>query len=177
MPLIYTLVKRKDMSKDAASGATLYHAQTSITKKLTLNKICTRIENICTASRGEIILVLDGLIKVMNEALSDGESVHLGEFGSFRMVAGSKGSATVDGFTTALFNHCVEQLGEVIADLDTVLFGGEQVDPDAVRALLDLHGRVRVLHVYGPTENTTFSSWHPVDAVAPDAADGLPGLG
>ena len=103
MPLIYTLVKRKDMSKDAASGATLYHAQTSITKKLTLNKICTRIENICTASRGEIILVLDGLIKVMNEALSDGESVHLGEFGSFRMVAGSKGSATVDGFTTALF--------------------------------------------------------------------------
>ena len=77
MPLIYTLVKRKDMSKDAASGATLYHAQTSITKKLTLNKICTRIENICTASRGEIILVLDGLIKVMNEALSDGESVHL----------------------------------------------------------------------------------------------------
>ena len=72
MPLIYTLVKRKDMSKDAASGATLYHAQTSITKKLTLNKICTRIENICTASRGEIILVLDGLIKVMNEALSPG---------------------------------------------------------------------------------------------------------
>ena len=87
MPLIYTLVKRKDMSKDAASGATLYHAQTSITKKLTLNKICTRIENICTASRGEIILVLDGLIKVMNEALSDGESVHLGEFGSFRLPA------------------------------------------------------------------------------------------
>lgn len=112
MPLIYTLVKRKDMSKDAASGATLYHAQTSITKKLTLNKICT-------ASRGEIILVLDGLIKVMNEALSDGESVHLGEFGSFRMVAGSKGSATVDGFTTALFNraHIVFYPGTMLINL------------------------------------------------------------
>ena len=109
MPLIYTLVKRKDMSKDAASGATLYHAQTSITKKLTLNKICTRIENICTASRGEIILVLDGLIKVMNEALSDGESVHLGEFGS----------ATVDGFTTALFNraHIVFYPGTMLINL------------------------------------------------------------
>ena len=107
MPLIYTLVKRKDMSKDAASGATLYHAQTSITKKLTLNKICTRIENICTASRGEIILVLDGLIKVMNE------------FGSFRMVAGSKGSATVDGFTTALFNraHIVFYPGTMLINL------------------------------------------------------------
>ena len=119
MPLIYTLVKRKDMSKDAASGATLYHAQTSITTKLTLNKICTRIENICTASRGEIILVLDGLIKVMNEALSDGESIHLGEFGSFRMVAGSKGSATVDGFTTALFNraHIVFYPGTMLINL------------------------------------------------------------
>ena len=104
MPLIYTLVKRKDMSKDAASGATLYHAQTSITKKLTLNKICTRIENICTASRGEIILVLDGLIKVMNEALSDGESIHLGEFGSFRMVAGSKGTENEKDFNVSLFN-------------------------------------------------------------------------
>lgn len=69
MPLVYTLVKRKDMSKGATEGSTLYHAQTSITKQLTLNKICTRIENLCTASRGEIILVLDGLIKVMNEAL------------------------------------------------------------------------------------------------------------
>ena len=88
-------------------------------KKLTLNKICTRIENICTASRGEIILVLDGLIKVMNEALSDGESVHLGEFGSFRMVAGSKGSATVDGFTTALFNraHIVFYPGTMLINL------------------------------------------------------------
>ena len=111
MPLIYTLVKRKDMSKDAASGATLYHAQTSITKKLTLNKICTRIENICTASRGEIILVLDGLIKVMNEALSDG--------GSFRMVAGSKGSNTVDSFNTALFNraHIVFYPGTMLINL------------------------------------------------------------
>lgn len=33
MPLKYRLVKRKDMSKDAAAGAELYFAQTSITKK------------------------------------------------------------------------------------------------------------------------------------------------
>ena len=60
-----------------------------------------------------------GLIKVMNEALSDGESVHLGEFGSFRMVAGSKGSATVDGFTTALFNraHIVFYPGTMLINL------------------------------------------------------------
>lgn len=91
MALIYTLVKRRDMSKGALEGAQLYYAQTSVTKRLDLNTICSRIEMYCTASRGEIILVLDGLIKVMNEALAEGESIHLGEFGSFRMVAGSKG--------------------------------------------------------------------------------------
>ena len=55
----------------------------------------------------------------INEALSDGESVHLGEFGSFRMVAGSKGSATVDGFTTALFNraHIVFYPGTMLINL------------------------------------------------------------
>lgn len=110
MPLIYTLVKRKDMSKDAASGATLYHAQTSITKKLTLNKICTRIENICTASRGEIILVLDGLIKVMNEALSDGESVHLGEFGSSVWLPAAKVRPPSTVSPPALFNPCPHRL-------------------------------------------------------------------
>ena len=105
MSLVFTLVKRPDMSKGAAEGATLYHAQTSVTNKLDLNNICGRIEEICTASRGEILLVLDGLIKVMNRSLADGESIHLGEFGSFRMVAGSKGSKTVAGFNTSLFNR------------------------------------------------------------------------
>lgn len=64
-------------------------------------------------------MVLDGLIKVMNEALSDGESVHLGEFGSFRMVAGSKGSNTVDSFNTALFNraHIVFYPGTMLINL------------------------------------------------------------
>mgnify|MGYP000478292594 CR=1 FL=1 len=66
MALIYTLVKRRDMSKGALEGAQLYYAQTSVTKRLDLNTICSRIEMYCTASRGEIILVLDGLIKVMN---------------------------------------------------------------------------------------------------------------
>ena len=119
MPLVYTLVKRQNMSKDAAEGDTLYHAQTSITKKLTINKICTRIENYCTASRGEILLVLDGLLKVMNEALSDGESVHLGEFGSFRMVAGSKGAKTIDEFNTSLFNraHIIFYPGTMLINL------------------------------------------------------------
>ena len=105
MPLVYTLVKRKDLSKGAGPDAKLFYGQTSITKQLKLNQICTRIERLCTASRGDILLVLDGLLKVMNDALTEGESVHLGEFGSFRMVAGSKGCITAEEFDTSLFKR------------------------------------------------------------------------
>ena len=116
MPLKFRLVKRRDMSKDAAEGAELYYAQTSITKKVDLNRICSRISKYSTASRGDILLVLDGLLSVMNESL--GESVHLGDFGSFRMVAGSKGSSTEKDFNTSLFHraHIVFYPGTMLTD-------------------------------------------------------------
>ena len=119
MPLKYRLVKRKDMSKDAAEGAELYYAQTSISKKVDLNRICSRISKYSTASRGDILLVLDGLITVMNESLADGESIHLGDFGSLRMVAGSKGSSTEKDFNSSLFNraHIVFYPGTMLMDI------------------------------------------------------------
>lgn len=119
MPLKYRLVKRKDMSKDAAAGAELFYAQTSVTKKVDLNRICARISKYSTASRGDILLVLDGLITVMNESLADGESIHLGDFGTFRMVAGSKGSSTEKDFNTALFNraHIVFYPGTMLMNI------------------------------------------------------------
>lgn len=119
MPLKYRLVKRKDMSKDAAEGAELYYAQTSISKKVDLNRICSRISKYSTASRGDILLVLDGLITVMNESLADGESIHLGDFGSFHMVAGSKGSSTEKDFNSSLFNraHIVFYPGTMLMDI------------------------------------------------------------
>lgn len=106
------------MSKDAAEGAELYYAQTSITKRVDLNRICNRISKYSTASRGDILLVLDGLLSVMNESLGDGESVHLGDFGSFRMVAGSKGAQTEKEFNTSLFNraHIVFYPGTMLTD-------------------------------------------------------------
>ncbi len=46
------------------------------------------------------------------------------------------------------------------SSLSSVLFGGELVDPGAVRSVLQHGPPARLLHVYGPTENTTFSTWH-----------------
>ncbi|HEX2211050.1 MAG TPA: amino acid adenylation domain-containing protein [Longimicrobium sp.] len=75
--------------------------------------------------------------------------------------------------TTALFNQIARDLPQAFATLRDVLFGGEAVDPDAVRRVLELGAPQRLLHVYGPTENTTYSSWHLVTEV-PDGARTVP---
>jgi amino acid adenylation domain-containing protein len=75
--------------------------------------------------------------------------------------------------TTALFNQFAEQAPEIFSRLQYLLFGGEVVDPHAVRQVLK-NGRPRhLLHVYGPTENTTFSTWHEV-TLPPEATSDVP---
>ena len=49
------------------------------------------------------MLVIDGLLYVMRQHLENGEVVQVGDFGNFRMLAGSKGTAVADDFTTSLF--------------------------------------------------------------------------
>ncbi len=71
--------------------------------------------------------------------------------------------------TTALFQQVVVEQPEAFATLRQVLFGGEAVDPRWARELLAGRPPERLLHVYGPTESTTFASWHLVREVAPEA--------
>ncbi|MCG3754387.1 non-ribosomal peptide synthetase [Amycolatopsis sp. Poz14] len=67
--------------------------------------------------------------------------------------------------TTALFNQFAAGAPDAFAPMRQVLFGGEAVDPAAVRTVLAAGAPRRLLHVYGPTESTTFATWHMVDAV------------
>jgi amino acid adenylation domain-containing protein len=71
--------------------------------------------------------------------------------------------------TTALFNQIAQVSPRAFRHCRTVLFGGEAVEPRWVNAVLEAAPPARLLHVYGPTETTTFATWHPVRAVAPDA--------
>jgi amino acid adenylation domain-containing protein/FkbM family methyltransferase len=71
--------------------------------------------------------------------------------------------------TTALFNQVAREVPAAFAGLRTVLFGGEAVDPAAVRLVLAAGPPQRLLHVYGPTESTTFATWHTVRQVAEGA--------
>ena len=103
MPLKYRIVLKKDMSKGAAKGAQLYYGQVRSMEKTRFKKLCKLVSGYCTAKPGEVELVIDGLIYVLCMLLESGNVIQMGEFGNFRMVAGSKGSETLKGFDPALF--------------------------------------------------------------------------
>ena len=84
--------------------------------------------------------------------------------------------------TTALFNQVIREQPDGLRSLRHVLFGGEAVDPERVRQALESRPPRRssrrgtggrLLHVYGPTESTTFASWQRVRSVA-RGARGVP---
>ncbi len=64
--------------------------------------------------------------------------------------------------TTALFNQFAKQAPWSFRSLRWLLFGGEAVNARAVRAVLLTGAPEHLLHVYGPTEATTFATWHEV---------------
>lgn len=75
--------------------------------------------------------------------------------------------------TTALFNQTVSQIPTAFHSLKYLLFGGELVKVDRVRSVLQQGKPQHLIHVYGPTENTTFSTWYEVERV-PENASTIP---
>jgi len=71
--------------------------------------------------------------------------------------------------TTALFNQMAREAGNVFSGLRYVLFGGQAVDPTWVHAVLRNGPPEHLLHVYGPTETTTFATWFPITSLEDDA--------
>jgi amino acid adenylation domain-containing protein/non-ribosomal peptide synthase protein (TIGR01720 family) len=64
--------------------------------------------------------------------------------------------------TTALFNQIARHEPGAFRTVRHLLFGGEAVDVHIVRAILSGTPPARLLHVYGPTECTTFATWHEI---------------
>ncbi len=65
--------------------------------------------------------------------------------------------------TTALFQQIARNVPTAFKYLKYLLFGGEAVDPRWVEKILKHGSPQHLLHVYGPTENTTFSAYYLVD--------------
>jgi amino acid adenylation domain-containing protein len=72
--------------------------------------------------------------------------------------------------TTALFNTIIDENAQILAGVEQLLTGGEAHSvPHMRKALRELPG-TEIISVYGPTETTTFATYHPVRDVAPDAS-------
>jgi amino acid adenylation domain-containing protein len=65
--------------------------------------------------------------------------------------------------TTALFNQMAKERKGVMGRLRNILFGGEMVDVGIVRRVMEEGKPERLIHVYGPTESTTFATWYEVE--------------
>lgn len=75
--------------------------------------------------------------------------------------------------TTALFQQMARDVPQAFASLRCLLFGGETVDIRWVKKIFQ-HGLPKeLIHVYGPTENTTFSSYYRVEEL-PESVLSIP---
>ncbi|HEY7818065.1 MAG TPA: amino acid adenylation domain-containing protein, partial [Vicinamibacteria bacterium] len=64
--------------------------------------------------------------------------------------------------TSSLFNVVMDDAPDALTPIRHLLIGGEALSVPHVRRALETLPRARVVNGYGPTENTTFSSCHPV---------------
>ncbi|MDJ0841273.1 MAG: non-ribosomal peptide synthase/polyketide synthase, partial [Acidobacteriota bacterium] len=62
--------------------------------------------------------------------------------------------------TTALFNRHAAENPDTFMSVGTLLVGGEALDSNSIDRVLQGNAPERLLNAYGPTENTTFSTWY-----------------
>lgn len=67
--------------------------------------------------------------------------------------------------TVALFNQMAREVPGAFRTLRYLLVGGEAVDVSSVRAVLRDDPPEHLLNAYGPTEVTTFATWHPMTGI------------
>ncbi|GAB2555245.1 hybrid non-ribosomal peptide synthetase/type I polyketide synthase [Rhodanobacter koreensis] len=106
-------------------------------------------------------LLNGGCVIVHDEAIPTGT-------GLARTIARHKVSTAF--LTTALFNAIVDVDPRHLAGLDELFTGGEKVSVRHVRRALDALPETTIIHPYGPTECTTFTTTYRVPRdLAPDA--------
>lgn len=76
---------------------------------------------------------------------------------------------TVMFVTTGLMHQIARSAPATFQSLRAVLTGGEVLRPNLIASILEHGPPESLLHVYGPTENTTFSTFRSIDTVDPEA--------
>jgi len=80
----------------------------------------------------------------------------------------------IDGFfiTSTLFNTILDENPGAFKTTKQVLVGGEKVSASHFRKFVNLYPEIKLQNGYGPTENTTFSTWY--QATSNEEGDSIP---
>ncbi|MGP4971774.1 non-ribosomal peptide synthetase [Psychrobacter aquimaris] len=72
-------------------------------------------------------------------------------------------------FTTAWFHQLVDYDPDIFSGLKYLLMGGDVLSPRHVNTVRKQYPDLTMIHVYGPTENTTFSTYYEIKSLSLDA--------
>ncbi|MDR0126245.1 non-ribosomal peptide synthetase [Bacillus zhangzhouensis] len=67
--------------------------------------------------------------------------------------------------TTALFHLLIDMKKDSLKNVRKVLFGGERASVPHVVSALETVGEDKLVHMYGPSESTIFTTYYPVDYI------------
>lgn len=99
----YKLVEKGNPSDPTAPKK--YYANHVNKGKKTLKDIKRDIEDKSSLSGGDISSVLENLVDQMPKYLLDGQSVSLGDFGTFRLSLSSEGALSPDEFVVGMIKN------------------------------------------------------------------------
>lgn len=85
----------------------------------------------------------------------------------------ARGGVTCVWMTTSLFNAVVDEAPQALASVEYLITGGEVMSPAHVARVRAAQPQILVVNAYGPTENTTFTTTHPI-AQLPQGAQPVP---
>ena len=92
--LKYRLIERKNLSKDAEPGSTLFYPVLDSNGRVSFDDLCDEISEQGSLTSGDIKNCVDRLIHAAAHHLKEGRSVDMGDLGSFSVILRSAGAAT-----------------------------------------------------------------------------------
>ena len=122
MSVKYVLVERGNPGQPTAPKK--FYAQHKSVGEVSTRQLMKEISARSTVSAADTMAVLESLLEILPEKLSQGQIVRLGDFGSFGGTLSGVGAATADAFTAAFITRFAirfrpgKELNKAVAGVD-----------------------------------------------------------
>ncbi len=123
MALQFSLMQR--IKPGDPSAPRKFYAIARSKDQVDLRTLSKEIARISTVSSIDTMAVLEALVQILPDYLTEGRSVKLGDFGTFRLTLSSEGAETAEAFSSALIKKANLKFrpGKLIRDaLSTISF-------------------------------------------------------